>query len=46
MYLISLIPYIGGLILLVFMILDSKPAPNKHGPSPKYMGVTTADTFA
>ena len=45
MYLISFIPYIGGLILLVFMILDSKPATNKHGPSPKYMGVTTADTF-
>ncbi|MEQ8300841.1 MAG: DUF805 domain-containing protein [Hyphomonas sp.] len=46
MYLISFIPYIGGLILLVFMILDSKPATNKHGPSPKYMGATTADTFA
>ncbi|WP_373006119.1 DUF805 domain-containing protein [Hyphomonas sp.] len=46
MYLISLIPYIGGLILLVLMILDSKPAANKHGPSPKYMGATTADTFA
>lgn len=46
MYLISFIPYIGGLILLVFMILDSKPETNKHGPSPKYMGATTADTFA
>ncbi|KJS35068.1 MAG: hypothetical protein VR74_18120 [Hyphomonas sp. BRH_c22] len=46
LYLISFVPYVGGLILLVFMILDSKPAPNKHGPSPKYMGVTTADTFA
>lgn len=46
MYLIGLIPYIGGLILLVFMFFDSKPAPNTHGPSPKYMGITTADTFA
>lgn len=46
MYLISFIPYIGGLILLVFILLDSKPATNKHGPSPKYMGATTADTFA
>jgi uncharacterized membrane protein YhaH (DUF805 family) len=45
LYLINLVPYIGGLILLVFMILDSKPAPNKHGPSPKYMGAGTADTF-
>lgn len=46
LYLINLVPYIGGLILLVFMILDSKPAPNKHGPSPKYTSVMTVDTFS
>lgn len=46
LYLINLVPYVGGLVLLVFMLLDSKPATNKHGPSPKYMGVTTADTFS
>ena len=45
LYLINLIPYVGGLVLLVFMLLDSKPATNKHGPSPKYMGQATADTF-
>jgi uncharacterized membrane protein YhaH (DUF805 family) len=46
LYLLNFVPYVGGLILLVFMFLDSKPATNKHGPSPKYMGVTTADTFS
>tara|TARA_R110000787_G_scaffold250514_1_gene356161 strand:+ start:69 stop:785 length:717 start_codon:yes stop_codon:yes gene_type:complete len=46
LYLINLIPYVGGLVLLVFMLLDSKPATNKHGPSPKYMGQTTVDTFS
>ncbi len=45
LYLINLVPYVGGLVLLVFMLLDSKPATNKHGPSPKYMGQATADTF-
>lgn len=46
LYLISLIPYIGGLILLVFMLLDGKPAPNKHGDSPKYGAQMSADVFA
>jgi uncharacterized membrane protein YhaH (DUF805 family) len=34
MYLISLVPYAGGLFLLVAACLDSKPA-NKWGPNPK-----------
>jgi uncharacterized membrane protein YhaH (DUF805 family) len=33
--LISLIPIIGGLVLLVFLVLDSKPETNAWGPSPK-----------
>lgn len=45
LYLISFIPYIGGLILLVFMIIDGKPAPNKHGESPKYGVSVSADVF-
>lgn len=44
--LLNVIAYVGGFILLVFMFMDSKPAPNKHGPSPKYAGAMTADTFA
>ncbi|KGI77698.1 DUF805 domain-containing protein [Oleiagrimonas soli] len=32
--LIGLIPIIGGIVLLVFMVLDSAPA-NEYGPNPK-----------
>jgi uncharacterized membrane protein YhaH (DUF805 family) len=34
--LIGLIPLIGGIVLLVFYLLDSDPEPNAYGPSPKY----------
>jgi uncharacterized membrane protein YhaH (DUF805 family) len=33
--LIGLIPFVGGIILLVFACIDSEPAPNAWGPSPK-----------
>ncbi len=33
--LIALIPVIGGIVLLVFMVLDSQPGDNAYGPSPK-----------
>ena len=33
--LISLVPVIGGLILLIFMVLDSEPGTNQYGPNPK-----------
>ena len=33
--LISLIPVIGTIILLVFMVLDSQPGDNEYGPNPK-----------
>lgn len=36
--LIGFIPVIGTIILIIFMILDSKPGENKYGPNPK--GVT------
>jgi uncharacterized membrane protein YhaH (DUF805 family) len=38
-YLIGLIPFIGGIVLLVFTIMDSKPGANKWGPNPKGQGV-------
>lgn len=33
--LLGFIPYIGGLILLVFMCLDGTRGPNRFGPDPK-----------
>jgi len=33
--LISLVPFVGGIILLVFMCLESEPGPNLHGLNPK-----------
>ncbi len=33
--LVSLIPFIGGLILLYFMVNDSQPDTNAYGPNPK-----------
>jgi uncharacterized membrane protein YhaH (DUF805 family) len=33
--LISLVPFVGGLVLLIFMCMDSEPGPNVYGPNPK-----------
>lgn len=33
--LINFVPYIGGLIVLVFMLLEGTRGPNKYGPDPK-----------
>jgi len=33
--LISLVPFVGGIILLVFECQDSQPGANAYGPSPK-----------
>lgn len=33
--LIVLVPIIGGIVLLVFMVLDGQPGDNQYGPSPK-----------
>jgi len=33
--LIGLIPIIGGIVLLIFMVLDSQPGVNQYGPNPK-----------
>lgn len=33
--LLSLIPFIGGLIVLVFMFLEGTKGPNRFGPDPK-----------
>jgi uncharacterized membrane protein YhaH (DUF805 family) len=36
LYLITWVPYIGWLVIFVFMLIDSRAEPNAHGPSPKY----------
>jgi uncharacterized membrane protein YhaH (DUF805 family) len=33
--LISLVPLIGGLVLLVFLVFDSEPEENQYGDNPK-----------
>jgi uncharacterized membrane protein YhaH (DUF805 family) len=35
-YFISLIPFVGGILLLIFECEDSGEDPNRYGPSPKY----------
>lgn len=36
--LIAFVPFIGAIILLVFMVLDSQPGSNEYGPNPKGVG--------
>ena len=33
--LLNFVPYIGGIILIVLMLLPGTPGPNKYGPDPK-----------
>lgn len=33
--LVTLIPLIGGIVLLIFTVQDSTPGENKYGPNPK-----------
>lgn len=37
--LIVFVPIIGFIVLLVFMVSDSKPEENEYGPSPKFVTV-------
>jgi len=34
LYLLRLIPYMGGLVILVFMVIEGKRGPNRFGPDP------------
>lgn len=43
MVLLGFVPYIGGLVLLVFMCLEGPRGPNRYGPDPKDPG--QADVF-
>ncbi|MCX7097933.1 MAG: DUF805 domain-containing protein [Methylococcales bacterium] len=33
--LVNLVPLLGALVFIYFMVLDSKPGSNEYGPSPK-----------
>lgn len=33
--LISLVPYVGGFVVLIFCVLEGNPGPNQYGPDPK-----------
>ena len=33
--LLSLIPYVGSIIIIIFAAMDSQPGPNQYGPNPK-----------
>jgi uncharacterized membrane protein YhaH (DUF805 family) len=39
--LIAVIPVIGAIVLLIFMVLDSQPGDNKYGPNPKGIAAPT-----
>jgi uncharacterized membrane protein YhaH (DUF805 family) len=41
--LLGFIPFVGGLIVLVFMCLEGTRGPNQYGPDPK--GAGNAETF-
>ena len=44
--LLGVIPYLGGLILLILMCIDGTPGPNRFGPDPKDPENDIVDVFA
>ncbi len=40
LYLISFVPYVGGLIVFVMMCLPGTPGPNRYGADPKNRDLT------
>ncbi|WP_420145351.1 DUF805 domain-containing protein [Sphingobium sp.] len=44
--LINFVPYVGGLIVLVFMCLDGTRGPNRFGPDPKESAADVGDIFS
>jgi len=37
--LIRLVPYIGSLVIFIFMVMDSEAGENQYGPNPKGIGL-------
>jgi uncharacterized membrane protein YhaH (DUF805 family) len=44
--LLNFIPYVGGLIVFVFMCMDGTKGENRFGPDPKQTAVDVADIFS
>ena len=44
LYMLSFIPYVGGIVVFVFMCLDGTKGENRFGPDPK--DPSSADVFA
>lgn len=44
--LLGFIPYLGWLIILIFMCIEGTAGPNRFGPDPKGRGESQADVFA
>jgi uncharacterized membrane protein YhaH (DUF805 family) len=44
--LLGFIPYVGWLVILVFMCLDGTAGPNRFGPDPKGRGDSHVNIFA
>ncbi|MEU0781651.1 DUF805 domain-containing protein [Streptomyces sp. NPDC006173] len=34
-FFISFVPFVGGLVLFIFTVLEGNPGPNEYGPNPK-----------
>lgn len=34
-FFISFVPFVGGLVLFIFTLLEGNPGPNEYGPNPK-----------
>lgn len=45
-FLISFVPFIGGIWLIVLMCIDSQPGPNQWGPNPKEQSVVATGATA
>ena len=41
-YFISLIPFVGSIVIIVFLCTDSQSGTNEYGPNPKEIGGATA----
>jgi uncharacterized membrane protein YhaH (DUF805 family) len=41
---LAIIPIIGGIILIIFMALDSQPGDNQYGPNPKGVGGSSTNS--
>ncbi|WP_442800310.1 DUF805 domain-containing protein [Sphingobium sp. C100] len=44
--LLNFIPYVGGLIVLVFMFLEGTKGENRYGPDPKAGAADVGDIFS